>query len=1058
MADIPLKSDDEMTNDLVGAVENIAQSVKAGSRDFTKSFNGLTTAIKRLQTTLVNAIKSIKVQVVAKPEKPAKQPTKVKETSTKEVVKEKETKTEVAPEKKAKTPKVDPNAALDEKVLGYIRKNPEASGGRIEKDIGSGEGTLSSPELKDSLERLIRQNKILEDSIGGSSIRMYSANPEIKAPEIKAPEIKAPGAAQKKEPKQKTPKAPSQPKVADPIEAAEKEKTKKQKQEDADLRSQKLRDQAKIIALRLEEALKPKPVKEAKPPKEPKAEKDPKKTIDPQEKERVVKEKAREKEIQKRQEKVKPVKISSLIEGINQTGDAWSKMISGVRNTVANIDNARKEEEKQVAKTGKEGTKEFVGPPQKLFINQQNKEKQEKDKYEKEVQERQRKLKPVNVSSLITRINQVGDAWSKVISNVKNSVEQQAKIKEQEEKNVIESGNEKSKKFVGPLKKDFEENERKKALPSGPEFVGPSKDLFNRDQKRQKDEEEVKKLGKEGTKSFVGPPKKLFENDEKSAADAAAQAIADAAEQAADDAKKALERKNKAEEEAAKAEKVLRDYFRKKAEKEAADSAKAANDLIKQQEQAAKQLDQANQKVQKELDSMIAGFQRLTPLFKGPLVSYGLKMIAKGVGYKQPQTLSKGGDVSYLADGGDDSSPMKPKGTDTQPAMLTPGEFVVKKDVAQDPENRKQLESINSGKNKKKTEYHSSGGSVGGIGYYAAGGPVGAALGAAVTISGIVINSFTSAVKIASDAIATFGSFVAKANPAVMQKLEIIFNDLQGVIGRAVAPAFIYLTPLLRRFADYVDYGMKLIGPSISKVAVAFDNIVRPLLDLGSVLIEILNPVISLVSSLFLGISEIIKPLIQSFATLIGAINDIVSVLVGWIPVADFVGGVLKAFGLVLGIALDMITTVASLFVSAIGAIIKGIGVLISKIPFMGSIGKGIAKGGDTLLQTGRNMRSNDPNRIKNGSSTGAAVREVQSMSISSVGDEIRKNALMAASDSKSQEDLLGDISKKLSKEELAAAFADGLSKNPKESVRNLVGSNPFFKGLPNPVPMQNPV
>ena len=128
MADIPLKPEDEMTNDLVGAVENIAQSVKAGSRDFTKSFTGLTTAIKRLQTTLVNAIKAIKIQVVAKPEKVQKPATKDKSTSTKEIVKEKETKTEVAPEKKAKTPKVDPNAALDEKVLGYIRKNPEASG------------------------------------------------------------------------------------------------------------------------------------------------------------------------------------------------------------------------------------------------------------------------------------------------------------------------------------------------------------------------------------------------------------------------------------------------------------------------------------------------------------------------------------------------------------------------------------------------------------------------------------------------------------------------------------------------------------------------------------------------------------------------------------------------------------------------------------------------------------------------------------------------------------------------------------------------------------------
>lgn len=920
MADIPLKSDDEMTNDLVGAVENIAQSVKAGSRDFTKSFNGLTAAIKRLQTTLVNAIKSIKVQVVAKPEKTAKQPTKVKETTTKEVVKEKETKTEVKPEPKAKALKKDPNVVLDEKVLKYISKNPEVSGGRIEKDIGSGEGTLSSPELKNSLERLIKENKILEDSISGSSIRMYSVNPNFK-PSEKTQKEEVKSKEKKSETKTETKsKAPKIEKAIDPIVEAEKQRKKKIADESAELRLQTQRNNAQLSALRLQRALTPKPEKKAPEPK--------------------------------------PLKETK--------------------------------EERQVRSLGVPGTKKFVGP--RLEEEDLANEKAKKDKEQADI---------AAANAAAKAISDAADAAAKAIENA-------AKRKEKAEEDAAKA---------------------EKVL---------------RDYFRKKQEQEAQEIAK-------------------ATADAA-KAISDAADQAAADAAKALKNKNKAEEDADKAEKTLREYFRKKSEKEAQESlkasqesSKAANDLIKQQEQAAKQLEQANQRTKKELDSMIAGFQSFSPLFRGPLVNYGLKMMAKGIGYKQPKEQPDN-DVSYLAGGGDASNPMKPKGTDTQPAMLTPGEFVVNKKASQDPENRKQLESINSGKNKKKTEYHSSGGSVGGVGYYAAGGPVGAALGAAVTISGIVINSFTSAIKIASDAIATFGSFVAKANPAVMQKLEIIFNDLQGVIGRAVAPAFIYLTPLLRRFADYVNYGMKLIGPSISKVAVAFDNIVRPLLDLGSVLIEILNPVISLVSSLFLGISEIIKPLIQSFATLIGAVNDIVSVLVGWIPVADFVGGVLKAFGLVLGIALDMITTVASLFVSAIGAIIKGIGVLISKIPFMGSVGKGIAKGGDTLLQTGRNMRSNDPNRIKNGSSTGAAVREVQSMSISSVGDEIRKNAMMAGSGAKSQEDLLNDISNKLNKEELAAAFAAGNAKNPKQAVSNLVGSNPFFKGLPNPVPAQNPV
>jgi hypothetical protein len=921
MADIPLKSDDEMTNDLVGAVENIAQSVKAGSRDFTKSFNGLTTAIKKLQTTLVNAIKAIKIQVVSKPEKAQKPAVKDKPTSTKEVVKEKETKTEVKPEPKAKAPKIEA-AKVD------------------------------------------------------------------------------------------VPKQPKQPKVVDPEVEAEKQKAKKQKQEDADLRSQKLRDQAKIIALRLEEALKPKPVKEAKPPKEPKppkelkAAKEPKKIIDPQEKERIVKEKAREKEIEKRQEKVRPVKISSLIEGINQTGDAWSKMISGVRDTVADIDNARKAEEKKVEKAGKEGTKEFVGP----------------------------------------------------------------------------------------LKKDFEENERKKVLPTGPEFVGPSKDLFNRDQKRQKDEEEVKKLGKEGTKVFVGPPKKLFENDEKATADAAAQAIAAASDAAAKAIEDAAKRKEKAEEDAAKAEKVLRDYFRKKQEKEAQESlkaaqesAKAANDLIKQQEQAAKQLEQANQRTKKELDSMIAGFQSFSPLFRGPLVNYGLKMMAKGIGYKQPKEQLDN-DVSYLAGGGDASNPMKPKGTDTQPAMLTPGEFVVNKKASQDPENKKQLESINSGKNKRKlgdnisgsflksvisqykqgkdapkTEYRSSGGSIGGggssgVGYYASGGSVGGTIAAAIvniggTVSsiiksaksltlagaasaalGVAFNSVTQSVKIANQALAIFGPMVSKANPALMQKLEIVMNDLSGVIGRALVPAVEYLTPLLKKYADYVDFSMKKLTPSINKSAVAFDNIASPLLDFGAVLYSVIGPVLDKFALIIVGITNVIKPIIEFLTAFTSALVRTIGVLgepIVYVAMATL-SGAFNLLTIVIKTTLGIIQTLLGAFVNIVGLIIQGLGKVISYIPLMGDVGESIAKGGEAISRSGESLKKGKPaeeDRIKKGSSVGAAVREVSSTSIAGVGDEVRKNALMAASGAKTQEDMLGDIAGKLDKNNLADAFAEGIKK-----------------------------
>jgi hypothetical protein len=69
-------------------------------------------------------------------------------------------------------------------------------------------------------------------------------------------------------------------------------------------------------------------------------------------------------------------------------------------------------------------------------------------------------------------------------------------------------------------------------------------------------------------------------------------------------------------------------------------------------------------------------------------------------------TLSAGG-VVYAADG---QQIFKPKGTDTVPAMLTPGEFVVNRSAAQ--KNIGSLRAMNSGK----TEYLAGGGEVGTVG------------------------------------------------------------------------------------------------------------------------------------------------------------------------------------------------------------------------------------------------------------------------------------------------------------------------------------------------------
>jgi len=71
--------------------------------------------------------------------------------------------------------------------------------------------------------------------------------------------------------------------------------------------------------------------------------------------------------------------------------------------------------------------------------------------------------------------------------------------------------------------------------------------------------------------------------------------------------------------------------------------------------------------------------------------------------------------------------------------------------------------------------------------------------------------------------------------------------------------------------------------------------------------------------------------------------------------------------------------------------------------------------------------RDKKPSKIKPNASIGAGVKEAQEVSISGIGDDIRKSAMMAGQGQKTQEEALNDISKNLEKNNLAAAVAQGM-------------------------------
>lgn len=464
-----------------------------------------------------------------------------------------------------------------------------------------------------------------------------------------------------------------------------------------------------------------------------------------------------------------------------------------------------------------------------------------------------------------------------------------------------------------------------------------------------------------------------------------------------------------------------------------------------------------------EIIKKFTGF--LKPLFGGSLVSGGMKLMGFGPKNK----------TEHKADGG---PIFEPKGTDTVPAMLTPGEFVVNKDATK--KNKGLLQAINNGKAKGGSiGYFSSGG---GVSYLASGGAAAGGAGAIMAGIGIAMNSITSAVQIATGAVQMFGAALAKANPAMMEQIGIIMNDLSGVIGRALIPVVQMVIPLFRQYADYVDAGMQALQPVIKLLVDTFATLFDPMLQLNMTILNIVAPVLTLVGGLLSGFATILDPLIQIVAETVESIQAFFTAILGPIPFMEILKVGFDALAQVLKMVQGVFSMLIASFQKTIGMLVSGLGAVLSKIPFMGDAGEAMKKAGENLegqaknqfdkgmarvgegasnlgkmIQDPKNYKLDDKTRfkageiigkdkgIKPGSSVGAAVREVQSMSISSIGDDIRKSAMMAGMGQKSQEELLGGIEKNLEKDKLAAAVQQGVM-----AANNAVQKPVVFNQPPN--------
>lgn len=348
-----------------------------------------------------------------------------------------------------------------------------------------------------------------------------------------------------------------------------------------------------------------------------------------------------------------------------------------------------------------------------------------------------------------------------------------------------------------------------------------------------------------------------------------------------------------------------------------------------------------------------------------------------------------------LASGGP-ATPSKDdaKGTDTVPAMLTPGEFVVNKDATK--KNRGTLEQINSGgrAQKKSTggpvSYLAGGGSVGGGG--GSGGTAqmsafmqglsGAGKGLAMigTISGAAVGSITGTIGAFNQITSFAGSFVQAFNPALMEQLNLVFKDLTAVIGMGLEPIIGAVIPIVRAFADQLVPVIRAMIPSIQLFA---DS-----------MIQLAGPIITI-------LVEAIAALEPMFVMAAGTVEMFAGLLVAAMPlIAAVIKEVVYWFG-----------KIVSTIQWVVGSMMIAIGKVLAMVPGTGNAGKDLQKAGENAVESSKKASQatldyyNGTSKVQKalqktpvkGGSVGAAAGKASFSGISELGRNLMQSAMSSS-------------------------------------------------------------
>jgi len=222
--------------------------------------------------------------------------------------------------------------------------------------------------------------------------------------------------------------------------------------------------------------------------------------------------------------------------------------------------------------------------------------------------------------------------------------------------------------------------------------------------------------------------------------------------------------------------------------------------------------------------------------------------------------------------------------------------------------------------------------------------------------------------------------FVGALNPAIVEQLQLAFDDLYAVIGRLFVPIMAALVPIVRMFADAMVPVVNALIPTFNLLADAIMNIAGPVIGILSGLLMALAPQFEMLagwlSSLATVIGQGLFQYIDAIVPLFSALLDAVGILMP---------SILNLVGALFALYIPLVQIIVPVLIPALQMLAFVVAKVVDALSWL--IGK--AAEGLKMIAPAQGGPGLKVPKIDSGASRGAAAKGAQFVGFAEFGKQL---------------------------------------------------------------------